>query len=302
MTIEADEPLAGLESADPPDGRRVAIDLAPAGELADRWDEPRATSLFRQPLPDGRLGLALSQHPELGYRMFAHPYGHWLFGADGRSVVAAPPGPLERWLWERFLVGQVLPFAALLQGIEGFHASAFVMDGEVVAIMGTSGAGKSSVGLNAVLGGQALFTDDVLAVETRDGQAICHPGPAMANVRDDELRSRVEHGRLGRIVGRASQTLRVQLERWPGSLPLGAVYFLDRSVPEQDAPAFEPTGDPRLLLAGTFNFVLRTPDRLAKQLDTCAQVADAARMFRVLSPRTVPAAALAEAIADHSRT
>jgi hypothetical protein len=301
MAVEADEPLIGLNSPDPPSDRRVSLKLASAEELADRWDEGGARSLFRQPLPDGRVGLALAEHPELGYRMFAHPYGHWLIGADGRSVLTAPPASLERWLWERFLVSQVLPFAALLQGIEGFHASGFVMDGEVVAIMGTSGAGKSSVGLNVVLGGQALFTDDVLAVEARDAQAVCHPGPGMANVRDEELRSSVEHGRLGRIVGRGSQTLRVQLERCPGSLPLGAVYFLDRSGPKQDAPAFEPTVDPRLLLAGTFNFVLRTPDRLAIQLDTCARIADAARMFRVVSPRTVRAAALAEAIADHSR-
>ena len=87
--------------------------------------------------------------------MFAHGYGHWLLTARRLVDLRSRAEDLEAWLWQRFLVGQVLPFAALLQGLEVFHASAVVLGDRVVAIVGGSGGGKTSVGLNLVLAGSA---------------------------------------------------------------------------------------------------------------------------------------------------
>ena len=84
------------------------------------------------------------------------------------------------------------------------------------------------------------------------------------------------------------------------SLPLGAVYFLDRAEGHREL-RFEPTADPYLLLASTFNFVIRTPERLAAQLDTCAAIARSAALFRVAAPRSMSAAEVGAAVADHAR-
>ena len=143
----------------------MRLELVSAGELAAGWDPGEAERLFRQPLPDGRTALALERHHTAGYRLLADDYGSWLVSSDGTAIRTAPPSDLAPWLWERFLVAQVLPFAALLQGVEVLHASGVVLHGRVVAIVGASGAGKSSVALNLVLRGAGFFTDDVLALE-----------------------------------------------------------------------------------------------------------------------------------------
>ena len=299
--MEAPWPLQGLESARAGGPRRTRVDLAAPEELAAGWAE-ESKWIYRQSLPDGRPALTLERHPQLGFRMFAHRYGHWLIAADGSSIRTSHAEDLEPWLWQRFLVAQVLPFAALLEGLEVFHASGVVLDDRVVAIVAGSGGGKTSLGLNLVLLGMPFFTDDVLALEQRDGTLVCMPGAGSANVRDETLRRLCEQGDdgLGEILGRGSESLRVAIPRDERELALGAVYFLDRAEGNREL-RFEPTADPYLLLASTFNFVIRTPERLAAQLDTCAAIARSAALFRVAAPRSLSAAAVGAAVADHAR-
>lgn len=300
--MDAPSPLHGLESARGEGPRRTRLDVVPPDELAAGWRAQEAGWIYRQPLPDGRPALTLERHPELGFRMYAHRYGHWLVSADGASIRASHAEDLEPWLWQRFLAAQVLPFAALLQGLEVFHASAVVLEDRVLAIVGGSGGGKTSVGLNLVLRGMPFFTDDVLALDLRATGLVSMPGPGSANVRDEALRRLCEQAdaRMGEIVGRSTESLRVVVHRDERELPLGVVYFLDRSADHRRL-RFEPTTDPYLLLASTFNFVIRTPERLAAQLDTCAALARSAALFRVRAPRSVTAAELATAVADHAR-
>jgi hypothetical protein len=303
LAVDAPAPLVGLESANAAGDRRARFDVTTPSDLDSRWRAEEAEFLFRQPLPNGRSALTLERHDTLGFRMFAHRYGHWIIDHDGSSILAAAPDDLERWLWERFLVGQVLPFVALLRGLEVFHASAVVADERVLAIVGGSGVGKTSVGLNLVLLGLPFFTDDVLALEAGGESLVCQPGAGAANVRDGALWAEFERAEEtpGEIVGRGSDSLRVRLERDERPLPPGAVYFLDRASTEA-APRFEPMADPYLLLASTFNFVLRTPERLESQLDSCARLAKSAALFRVVSPRSSTAVELAAAIVDHARS
>ena len=47
--------------------------------------------------------------------------------------------------------------------------------------------------------------------------------------------------------------------------------------------------------------MIRTPERLAAQLDTCAGIARSAALFRIVSPASVTAAELAAAVEDHAR-
>ena len=172
--------------------RRTRLELMPAEELAAGWPAEEAEWVYRQLLPDGRPALTLERHPELGYRIFAYGYGHWLISTDGSSIRASRAEDLEPWLWQRLLVGQVLPFAALLQGLEVFHASAVVREDRVLAIVG--GGGKTSVGLNLMLRGMPFFTDDVLALDRRGEGLVSMPGAGSANVRDEALRRLCEQG------------------------------------------------------------------------------------------------------------
>jgi len=199
--------------------------------------------------------------------------------ADGGEITCRPAAG-EPLRWQRFLGGQVLPFAAVLQGLEVFHAGAVVVDGRALAVAAGSGVGKTSVTLELVRRGLPFLDDDVLAV---DGDLLAHPGPGLANVKEGQAETRVA------------------VPRHEDAVPLGWMVFLERGraaslAVERPAPL-----DPRLLLAATFNLAIRTPERLARQLDVCGRIADSVAVLRAAVPDGVDATAVAERILDAAR-
>ena len=84
--------------------------------------------------------------------------------------------------WQRFLIAQVLPFAAALNGLEVLHASAVAFGDRALALIGASGAGKTSLALAACRLGAELIADDVLALERREDRLLAHPGAPLAGV------------------------------------------------------------------------------------------------------------------------
>jgi hypothetical protein len=80
-----------------------------------------------------------------------------------------------------------------MRGYEALHAAAVTApeDG-VVAIMAPSGTGKSTLAIELLSRGWALFTDDVLILEGSDGGVLAQPGsphmnlPATSDALDQE--------------------------------------------------------------------------------------------------------------------
>ena len=176
-------------------------------------------------------------------------------------VRCAPPDH-DHWHWQRFLTGHVLPLAALLRGFEVFHASAVETDAGVIAFVGGSGAGKSSLALALVTRGAGLFTDDVLVLRPENDRLVAHPGAGVVNLRHAEYARVVAAGaRLGRVIGRDDKGVRVRVEVRERPRPLAALYFLNR-FGQGPGPRFERVEgvDPARLLAATYNFAIRTPD------------------------------------------
>jgi hypothetical protein len=130
---------------------------------------------FDDELPDRTIDF----DEELGYRLYARHFGLALINPNGERVLCAPPGAPD-WSWQRFLVGRVLPWAALLRGREVFHASAVQVGGRAIAIVAPSGGGKTSLALRLVLRGAGFITDDVLALERTPDGINAYPG---ANIR-----------------------------------------------------------------------------------------------------------------------
>ncbi|MGN6586626.1 MAG: HPr kinase/phosphorylase [Solirubrobacterales bacterium] len=208
------------------------------------------------------------------YRIHGPAYGASVLAGDGTSV-RGTPGEEGFAGWQRLLVAQVLPFAAVLQGLEVLHAGAVVLDGAGVAISGPSGAGKTSLALALVRRGAELLADDVVAVERAGDEVLAHPGAPIAGI-DHEEASRLraaggdEGGSLLAENGR-ERIARADVAERPA--PLQALFLLERRSEAQGAPRFEPADDPRQLLASTFNLLLASPERLAGLLDVCAQLA-----------------------------
>lgn len=233
-----------------------------------------------------------------GFRIWAPRHGCYRVSPDGLTVVGAPPsGPV--WRWERLVLAQVLPLAAALQGLEVLHASAVAVDGRVLAFTGGSGAGKTSTALHTVRRGGTLVTDDVLAMELRDGVPVAFPGSTVARVDPMQLRPlpRQERRALGPVVAR-SEKHHLALATARRSLPIGAVYHIVRPVhdarsiliTEPDPP------DPLPLLGNAFLTYLQDPSRLTNQLAICAAIVECVPVRRVQVPDGVSADEVAAAL------
>ncbi len=178
-----------------------------------------------------------------------------------------------------------------------FHASAVVLEGRAVALLGPSGAGKTSVAL-ALCRQKGLFlADDVIALEPAGEQLLVHPGTPLAGL------DRAEANRLrgtGQPPGEQVLALNerehlLRMNGAEGPVPLVALFCIDRRIDGPTHPRFEPVADAGQLLGCTFNFVLRTPQRLRGLLEVCA-LAARCRVERIIAGPDANADELAAAL------
>jgi len=281
LDLDSETPLPflageGSDAGVQPTGRPLRISY---GEQLPDWPEQSQLISDERGL-DGEVIFQI-ESADAGYRFHGPAYGCTVLSAGGTEVCGAPgEGGLEEW--QRFLVAQVLPFAAALQGLEVLHAGAVVVDGEGVALSGPSGSGKTSLALALQRRGAELLADDVLALERDGEELLAHPGAPISGIdlaEAERLGTQGEGERGGLLaVNAREQVARAALV--PGPVPLGALFLLARQLEGPQEPRFEPEGDARQLLASTFNLVLASPERLAGLLDVCARLA-ARRVERV---------------------
>ena len=298
LDIESSFEAPGLLPATgPPRGPHLRMDLVPPEAIDGDWPAASATRVLEEHFDDGPPARTIDSHPEAGYRLYARHFGLARISRDGGRVLCAPPAG-EPWSWQRFLVGRILPWAAVLRGRETFHASAVEIGGRAVAFVGATGAGKTSLAVQLVARGAGFVTDDVLALSLEGDMVRAHPGAGIASVRraERDAMPRDRWAALGDVLGESEKTY-VALPRAPDDLPLGALYFLARG--DSSEPETLPALDPRLLLASTFVLGVQTPERLRTQLDVCAAVASDVPAFRLPVAPGVGAADLADIVGSH---
>lgn len=255
-------PLPGLVAPPAPGAPRVVIH--PAGEQALRAAWSGAARTAEIPLGDG--GSLLSEWGFSGDVQFH--LGHVCFHvvADGARILCSVPD-LGAPRWRRVLLDSVLGTAALLRGLEGLHGGAVEVGGGVVALLGASGAGKSSLLAELVRRGHPLVSDDVLVLGRVLGAVVAHPGPAVMTlplaapaVDGEEL----ERGDAERWIAPACHAT--------GPLPMRALFVLDESpaatacerLPSSPTPVLEhslQSGTPSGRLATRFELAGRLAER-----------------------------------------
>lgn len=254
---------------------------------------------------EGRKTLSVRFREDRGYLLTLPTIGSYRVRPDGLRVTCIPEPAAAAWRWQRALVNQVLPLTATLRGFEVLHSGAVALAGRAVAIVGHPGAGKSSTTLNLLLRGAGFLTDDALAVERRDGGILAHPGAAVSNFprAERELMESDEPARLGETIADEEEYRSLlAVEREPAPLPLGALYFLrrGRELPRASFERLE-SPDPTALLASTYVLSVRSPARLANQLEVCAAIANDVPVFDLLIPSSVPARESARQLLDHAK-
>lgn len=297
LDVRAHFSIAALERSRAPEtGRSLKATLlhGPATQLC--WPRGARTICTRSG-PSGAECFTIQADPAAGHLIWGEGCGSYLLSAAGTRLLCLPEGAPAS-TWQRFLLGQVLPFVALRSGLEIFHASAVALDGRVLAFVGPSGAGKTSVALEACRRGASFFADDVLALQRHGRGLRAHPGAPVAGVELGEAQRLADDGTplVGEVLAATMRERLVRTEAPVGPAPLGGVFVLDRR-PQCEQLRFEAAADARVLLACTFNFVLDTPQRLRVLLDVCA-LAAMQRVERIVVPSSVGPGALAEAIIE----
>jgi hypothetical protein len=295
LDVDCEVPLAFLEgSAAGPSGRALAISVQARDAAKLDWPQD-AELVCDEHQPDGSVNFQIEAHPQAGYLISGPEYGSYLLSADGSRLTCAPEGRPDG-AWQRLLIAQVLPFAALLRGLEVFHASAIVQRGEAIAFLGSSGAGKTSLAFELCRRGASFLADDVLALEMTGDQLLAHPGTPVAGVDHAEAtRVRETDGFSEEVLAINAREQLVQMRGASEPAPLGALFFLNRRADGPEQPRFEPAADAQLLLAATFNLVLVTPERLRGLLDVCALAAQL-RVERIIVGPTTDACELGAAV------
>lgn len=276
------------------------LERVPRAEVDRRWRAASPRTVFERRLVDGRVGLSVQRDDELGFRVWAPRHGCYLVAADGRRVLCAPPsGPT--WRWERLVLAQVLPLAAVLRGKDVLHASAVAVSDRAVAFMGRSGAGKTTLAGRIVANGARLVADDVLAIDLSGNDVLVHRGGAIARIDAAELRamSAPERHVLGAVRARGEKW-HVSPPLGPPRLPLALTYHLVRpaEVDHVDIAAVHPC-DPALLLGNAFLPYVTDPERLRRLLDVCAAVAATTPLYEVRVGPDTASADVAAAVMRH---
>jgi len=250
--------------------RRVQLHALDGEALDTRFESASLERLAEVRDRSGRLALSIDRAPTGHLRLEVPGHGRCLVdpagGAAGLVLEPAAPDPLA------LLVGQALPIAAALQGLEPLHASGVVVDGGAIAFAGPSGAGKSSLAAALVRGGADLLADDVVALELLGGRVLAHPGLG-------RLKLAPRAGAPGAEKVAAPVAVRTE------PTPLRTLCLVEPDA-RATAPALEPLdpGDPRPILGSTFVVCVRDPARLARQLAIASAVADGARVLRLRVP------------------
>jgi len=298
LRLEGDALGLGLAARDAASsGRPTVLRAVTRAELDANWPAG-AVRLAEEHAEPGAAPRTIDEHPTAGWRLDAPGWGVARVAVDGTLVEGARDGA-EAWRWQRFLVGRVLPFAAVASGLEVMHAAAVVVGGRALALTGTTGAGKSSVGAALAARGHALLTDDVLALELAGERVVAHPGPPVLALRDPEtaILGAAAVAALGRRTGAGGGKTYVETPPAPGPCPLGRLVVLRRDPAASGLAVHELPADPRLLLGSLFVPEAQPAGRAARHLSLLAVLARDVPCSEAVVGSGCTAADVAEALA-----
>jgi hypothetical protein len=191
---------------------------------------------------------------EAGYLIcFREEIAFWVGRAGDEIACQIAPGVPHASV-EQIFVDQILPLILDLRGRFSFHAGAVAHGGSVIAFLGDTGRGKSTLVSSLAARGGHVFCDDCLAVSLEDGRACAYASygstrlwPASA----DALFA--DRGPLPLATPRTDKR-RVDLP-WSGApLPLRRMYLLE--------PAEGSVTIARLGRASAIGAILRHVNRL----------------------------------------
>ena len=124
-----------------------------------------------------------------------------------------------------------------------------------------------------------------MAVDATEGVPVAHPGPSFVHLLREDAQELADGDRLVPVDAYRTAKVAMAAHRSPETVELAVAYLLDRGGDAEGvAIAPDPTGA-RSLLAATAVTAARTPERLRRHLEICADIAEHVPVRRIAAGR-----------------
>ena len=218
----------------------------------------------------------------------------------GREIWSDWPEPLTLEDASTYLLGPVMGFVLLLRGLVCLHASAIVVDGKAIALVGPAGAGKSTTAAAFAARGFNVLAEDVVTLDDRGDSFLVRP--AYPCIRLWPASAATLYGSSSALppltpnwdkryldLTRGSVLKSTRFESTPRQL--AALYLLGERCDEPEAPLVEPVDRANglmSLVANTYATKLMDKHMRAREFELLSRVLSRVPLRRV-TPHSDPA-------------
>ena len=209
-----------------------------------------------------------------------------------------------------YLLGPVLGFVLRLRGVTCLHASAVAVDGQAIALVGSPGAGKSTIAAALAQCGFSVIADDVVALVSDGKNFQAQPGYPRLNLWSDSVRALFgSDDALPRITPTWDKRYLALGDNGLGfasePLPLGAIYVLGAREAALKAPVIDDLSGSDALaefVTNTYVNYLLDRDMRSREFDVLTRLVVRIPIRRVRPPADYSAVFdLSEAIVTDAR-
>jgi hypothetical protein len=203
----------------------------------------------------------------------------FVIDAKGAEIRARQIGRSSLESFHTYLLGQVVSFALLKQGIEQLHATVVTFNGRALALTGDCGRGKSTLAAALLKRGGKLLVDDMLVLKQDGRKLLAMPGPPRLKLLPDSAK---------RVGMKTSHALRMNplVEKkifavgnaQPDPVPLDRMYVLTAQNARRKRTtirACSPAEACAQVIAAAYNLDMQLSGRAASQFRWAASIANA---------------------------
>jgi hypothetical protein len=172
FTIFSAFPLPELPSTTLPAGHSPEFIFEP---VSDGSPPSHGEWIHHWQAEHGAPALSLARATDGGYLLHFPDLADFFIDGDGRQIKSrSAPGTNDATL-RHLLLDQVLPRVIAHRGRVVLHAASVRIRGRVIAIAGTTGAGKSTLAASFLIAGHPLLSDDGLLLDPGQSGTVAQP-------------------------------------------------------------------------------------------------------------------------------
>ncbi len=209
--------------------------------------------------------------------------------ASGNEVRCRKLGRTSLESFHTYLLGQVVSFALLKQGIEQLHATVVAFDGRALALTGDCGRGKSTLAAALLRRGGKLLVDDMLVLKRSGETVLAMPGPPRLKLLPDSAkRAGLSSGKAVPMNPLVAKKIFPIRDAQSEPVPLDNMYVLAAPNPRTKRITIRrcpPAAACAQVIAAAYNLDMTLAGRATTQLQWAASIANSVPVSMLSYPR-----------------